>query len=34
MQNACGSAVVQDALRDSLDPMEGWSENSAMDRKT
>ena len=34
MRNACGSAVVRDALRDSLDPMEGWSEDSAMDRKT
>jgi len=23
-------AVVRDALRDSLDPMEGWSEDSAI----
>ena len=31
----CGMrAVVQDTLRDSLDPTEGWSEDSAMDRKT
>jgi len=34
MRNACGSAVARDALRDSLDLMEGWSEDSAMDRKT
>jgi len=27
-------AVVRDALRDSLDPTEGWSEDSAMDQKT
>jgi len=27
-------AVVRDALRDSLDPTEGWLEDSAMDRKT
>ena len=34
MRNACGSVVVRDALQDSLDPTEGWSEDSAMDRKT
>jgi len=34
MRNACGSAVARDALRDLLDPTEGWSEDSAMDRKT
>jgi len=34
MRNACGSAVAWDALRDELDPTEGWSEDSAMDRKT
>jgi len=27
-------AVVRDALQDSLDPMEGWLEDSAMDWKT
>jgi len=27
-------AVVRDVLRDSLDPTEGWSEDSATDRKT
>jgi len=31
----CGMrVVVRDTLRDSLDPTEGWSEDSAMDRKT
>jgi len=31
----CGMrAVVRDALRDSLDPTEGWLEDSAMDWKT
>ena len=34
MRNACGSVVARDALRDLLDPTEGWSEDSAMDRKT
>jgi len=34
MRNACGSAVAWDALWDSLDPMEGWLEDSAMDWKT
>jgi len=34
VQVGSGSVVVRDVLRNSLDPTEGWSEDSTMDRKT